>query len=328
MKQVVAAHYGAPVEVREVPEPVVGPNDLLVGVKAASLNPIDYKVRDGKLKLVLKLSPPIALGCDIAGVVEATGENVRDFNPGDAVFARLDKAKMGGLAERVCVDASLAAKKPANVSFVEAAAVPLAGLTAHQALAELMKLQPGQRVLIDAGAGGVGSLAIQIAKAMGLWVATTTSTRNIELVTSLGADQVVDYTKQPISELGEVDGVFDTLGGASELESIRITKRGGTVVGIGGYPDAEFRRGWMPWFTAPAIWLLTRKRTALARSRGVRFVYLFMRPDGAELAQLAAWITDGRLKPVIHQTYPLERVGEAFAELERGHARGKIVVTI
>ncbi|MFT3695116.1 MAG: NADP-dependent oxidoreductase [Kofleriaceae bacterium] len=328
MKQVVVARYGAPVEIRDTYEPVVGPKDLLVGIKAASLNPIDFKIRDGKLKLVLTEKLPIPLGCDVAGVVEATGGDVTAFNPGDEIFARLDKGKMGGLAERVCVDEALAAKKPANASFVEAAAVPLAGLTALQALREKMKLQPGQRVLIHAGAGGVGSLAIQIAKAMGLWVATTTSTKNIELVKQLGADQVIDYTKQTISELDPVDGVFDTLGGDSELASIAITKRGGTVVGVGGYPDQEFRKERMPWFTAPAIWFLTRKRTSAAKRAGVHFTYLFMRPDGAQLAELGAWITDGKLKPLIHQTFPFDQINEAFAELERGRARGKIVVKI
>ncbi|HEY0255567.1 MAG TPA: NADP-dependent oxidoreductase [Kofleriaceae bacterium] len=328
MKAVVVARYGAPVEIVDVPEPVLKPRDLRVKVAAASLNPLDYKIRDGKVKLVIRRKPPIVLGCDIAGTVVAVGFEVTGFAVGDEIFARLDKYWMGGLAEYACVDEALAAKKPGTSTMVEAASIPLAGLTALQALRDKIGATPGQRVLIQAGAGGVGSLAIQIGKILGLWVATTTSTKNVELVTSLGADQVVDYKKQNVSVLDELDGVFDSLGPASELESIAVTKRGGIVVGVGGLPDAEFRRQAMPWFTAPAIWAMTAKRRAAAKRHGVTFKYLYMRPDGAELAELATWISQGTLKPLVHQVFPFAQVREAFAELERGHARGKIVVEL
>ena len=328
MKSVVAERYGGPdaIAIVDRPVPEVGPRDVRIAVRAASLNPLDFKICDGKVKLVLAVKPPIALGCDVAGVVESVGSEVTRFRAGDEVFARLEKNRMGGLAELVSADEQVVAKKPARASFEEAAAVPLAGLTALQALREAAGLVAGQHVLIQAGAGGVGTLAIQIAKILGLQVTTTTSTKNVDFVRSLGADVVVDYAKnEPIP--GELDAVFDTLG-TTELSSIAATKRGGVVVGIGGLPDGEFARQWLPVFVRPAIWMMTGKRRRAAARAGVRFRYLFMRPDGAELAELASWIDAGTLKPILHRTYPLAEIREAFAELERGRARGKIVVTI
>ena len=335
MRAVVAERFGGP-EVLAVVErapPEVRAGDVRIAVKAASLNPLDYKIREGKVKLVLAARPPIALGCDVAGVVEQVGAGVTRFGVGDEVYARLEKDRMGGLAELACADERVVAKKPARATFEEAASIPLAGLTALQALREAAGLRAGQRVLVHAGAGGVGSLAIQLGKILGLHVATTTSTRNVELVRSLGADRVIDYTTgAPLVE-GDGDGarfdaVFDTLGGASELASIAATKRGGVVVGVGGLPDAAFARERLPAWVRPALWLMTRKRRADEARAGVRFVYLFMRPDGAQLAEMAAWIDEGKLRPLLHKTYPLAEVGEAFRELERGRARGKIVVTI
>jgi NADPH:quinone reductase-like Zn-dependent oxidoreductase len=221
------------------------------------------------------------------------------------------------------------AKKPARASFVEAASVPLAGLTALQALRDVAHLGAGQRVLIHAGSGGVGTLAIQIAKILGLHVITTTSGRNAELVRSLGADEVIDYTTEDVAARArELDAVFDTLGPESELRSLRMVRRGGVVVGVSGMPDVAFARERMPWFARPIVWLRTRPRVRVAAETGARFAYLFMRPDGAELAELAAWMDEGRLRAVVHREYPLAEWREAFAELERGRARGKIVVSI
>lgn len=329
MKAVIARRYGPTVEVADVAEPEMGPRDVRIAVRAASLNPLDFKIRDGKVKLVLRLKLPVHLGCDVAGVVEAIGAEVTRFAVGDEVFARLETLRMGGLAERVCADESVVARKPTNASFIEAAAMPLVGLTALQALRDVAKLAPGQRVLIHAGAGGVGCHAIQIAKHLKLWVATTTSTKNIELATQLGADQVIDYTRQNLRDaVHDLDAVFDTLGAESEIASLAVTKRGGIVVGIGGMPDAVFAKQRLPWFAAPVIWFATRKRRAAEAKSGARFEYLFMQPDGAELAELGGWIESGAVKPRIHKTYPLAQATEAFAELERGRARGKIVVTI
>ncbi len=330
MRSVVARRYGGPevLEVVERGEPVVGARDVLIEVRAASLNPLDYKIRQGKTKLALPLRPPIALGCDVAGVVTATGGEATKFRVGAEVFARLEKLRMGGLAERVCADETVVANKPQRASFVEAAAVPLAALTSLQALREVAALRAGQHVLIHAGAGGVGSLAIQIAKILGLHVVTTTSTKNLDFVKSLGADDVIDYTKGSVAGgVRDLDAVFDTRG-TTEVESLGAVKRGGVVVGVGGLPDEAFARESLPWFARPAIWAMTSKRRRAAARAGARFVYLFMRPDGSQLAEIAAWIDAGKLKPIVHKTYPLADFREAFADLERGHARGKIVLTI
>jgi len=322
--------YGGPEVMRfgERAEPRPGPRDVVIDVRAASLNPLDYKIRQGKVRPVLRLQLPAVIGSDVAGVVRAVGAEVTRFAVGDEVFARLEKGRMGGLAEQVAAAEEVVARKPRSISFEEAAAVPLAGLTALQGLREAARVQPGQRMLIHAGAGGVGTLAIQIAKQLGAWVATTTSTRNVELVRELGADDVVDYTKEDVGRLGQLDAVFDTLGGASEIQALGLVKRGGVVVGIGGLPDVDFARSSMPWWAPPAIWLATARRRRAAARAGARFVYLFMRPDGAQLAELGAWIDAGTLRPVLHRTYRFAEVADAFAELERGRARGKIVVSM
>jgi alcohol dehydrogenase len=331
MRGVVIHRYGGPevLSLEERPAPEVGPGDVLIDVKAASLNPLDFKIRGGKAKPVIRVPMPIALGCDVAGTVARVGAEVTGFAAGDAVFARLEKLRMGGLAQQVAASASVVAKKPAKATFEEAAAVPLVGLTSLQALRDIAKLAPGQRVLIHAGAGGVGSIAIQIAKILGLHVLTTTSTKNIDFVKSLGADEVIDYTNEKVTDrAADLDAVFETLGGASEREALTLVKRGGIVVGIGGLPDMPFARTHLPAFMRPAVWMATLPRRRAAARAGVRFEYLFMRPDGAELAELAAWVDDGRLRPLIHRTYPLDEIHAAFAELERGRARGKIVVTV
>jgi len=329
MRALVATKYGGPevLAIVDRDDPVVGADDVLITVRAASLNPLDFKIRDGKVKIVLRLKPPIALGCDVAGVVAQVGAAVTRFAVGDEVYARLEKNRMGGLAERAVASELVVAKKPAKASFEEAAAIPLAALTALQALRDVAKLAAGQHVLVHAGAGGVGSLAIQIAKILGLEVTTTTSTKNVDFVKSLGADHVVDYTKNDPLPTG-VDAVFDTLGGASEIASLAATKPGGTVVGVGGMPDMAFARERLPAFARPVIWLATLGRRRAAARAGAQFRYLFMHPDGEQLAELARWIDDGKLRPIIHRTYRFDDIREAFAELERGRARGKIVVTI
>ena len=331
MKAVVARRYGGPdvVDIVELRPPAVKANDVLIEVRAAGLNPLDFKIRAGKAKLALPIKPPVALGCDVAGVVTGVGPKVTDFKEGDEVYARLEKLRMGGLAEQVCADASVVAKKPASLTFQQAAAIPLAALTSLQALREVGAFTAKQRVLIHAGAGGVGSLAIQIAKILELHVLTTTSTKNVDFVRELGADEVIDYTKEQLdAKPRDLDGVFDSLGPASELASIRATRRGGIVVGVGGLPDGAFAKEWLPAFVRPALWMMTMKRRSAAEKAGVRFAYLFMRPDGAQLAEIAGWIDGGRMKQVIHASFPLAQVKEALAELERGRARGKIVVTI
>lgn len=331
MRALVIDRYGGPEVMRlaDMPMPVVGPRDVRIRVRAASLNPIDYKLRQGKVKLVLRPRLPLILGCDVAGVVDEVGAEVTRFAVGDEVFARLEKGRMGGLAEWVAADEAVVARRPRSVGWGEAASLPLAGLTALQALREVAAIQPGQRVLIHAGAGGVGSLAIQLARHLGAWVATTTSTRNVELVRGLGADQVIDYTRENLADaIAELDMVFDTLGGDSELASLARCRRGGVVVGVSGLPDAAFARTHLPAWVRPALWFMTARRRRAEAATGASFRYLFMRPDGAQLAELAAWVDAGTVGPLVHQTFPLADAPAAFAELERGRARGKIIVAV
>jgi NADPH:quinone reductase-like Zn-dependent oxidoreductase len=330
MKAAVAVGFGGPdvLKLDEVAEPVVGPSDVLVEVRAASLNPVDAKIRAGGLKLVLATRPPMILGCDVAGVVKTVGEKVTRFRAGDEVYGRLEKARMGGLAERVAADESVLAPKPRSIGFDDAAALPLVTLTALQCLRDTARLEAGQRVLIHAAAGGLGSVAVQIAKIMGLFVVGTASAKNHAFVRELGADEVIDYTKEDLSARGKVDAVLESIGGASELASLRACKPGGLVVGVAGLPDLAFARSSMPWFAPALIWVMTRGRRAQAKRTGARYEWLFMRPDSAELDEITRWVDEGRLKAVVHRTYPLADVKEAFAELERGRSRGKIVVRV
>jgi NADPH:quinone reductase-like Zn-dependent oxidoreductase len=331
MKALRIHRYGGPdvMQVDDIPAPTPGDRDVLITVRAASLNPIDFKLRDGKVKFIAKPPLPTTLGCDVAGVVAATGKDVTRWKVGDEVFVRLEKHRMGALAEQALADESVIAAKPARLSFEEAASIPLAGLTALQALREKANVQPGQRVLVHAGAGGVGSLAIQVARRLGAHVLATGSTKNLELIRSLGAHEAVDYTVDgAVEQLRDLDVVFDTLGGDSEIRSLAQVRPGGIVVGVSGMPDVAFARTSMPAFIRPVIWLATMRRRRAAKKAGAEFRYLFMRPDGAQLAELGSWIDDGSLRPLLHRTYPFAEVREAFAELERGRARGKIVVTL
>ena len=309
--------------------PKIGEHDVLIAVHAASLNPIDFKFREHKVWPMLRPTLPITLGFDVAGVVAAVGAAVRRWAVGARVFARIESPRMGALAEFAAARESVVAQMPPGLSFTAAASIPLAGLTALQGLRQVAKLQPGQRVLIHAGAGGVGSLAIQIAKILGAHVATTTSTKNVAFCRGLGADDVIDYTTEDVAARAKaVDVVFDSLGDDSEVRSLGIVKPGGVVVGIGGLPDGPGARAWLPWFARPIVWWRTRARRQAAQSHGAHFKFWLMKPDGAMLSELTAWIAAGRLRPVVHAVYPLDAFREAFTELERGRARGKIVVEI
>lgn len=330
MKAACIGRYGGPgvLELRDLPVPVPGPGDLLVKVRAASVNPIDFKIRNGLTRALLPYRFPLVLGNDLAGEVAATGAGVARFGPGDAVYARLDKARIGAFAEFALVREADAAAMPAGLDFVQAASLPLAGLTAWQALVEVAGLKAGQRVLIHAGSGGVGSLAIQVAKALGAWVATTVGARNLELVRALGADLAIDYAEQRFeSAVRECDVVLDTLAGPVQHRSFGVLKPGGILVDVAGMPTAAFARRWglNPVMVLALAWM-TRRSTALAKARGVRYEYLFMEPSGRQLESLAALVAQGRLKPVLDRIFPFERVAEAIAEVEGGHATGKVVV--
>jgi alcohol dehydrogenase len=332
MKAAFIRRYGGNkvVELGELPAPQAGPGELLVEVHAASVNPVDFKIRDGMLKMILPFGFPLILGNDLSGVVKAVGAGVTRFRPGDAVFARMDKRRIGAFAEFAVVAETDAAAKPANLSHVEAAAVPLAGLTAWQALFEIGGLKAGQKVLIHGGSGGVGSFAIQLARHAGLTVATTVGARNAELARSLGADIVIDYRTQRFEDVvSDQDLVFDTQAGDIQHRSFAVLRRGGVLVSIAGKPDGRLVRefGLNP-LLGVLLDFLNRKSLRLAKQHGVRYEYLFMHPSGEQLAQLGRLLEEGSVRTIIDKVFPLEQVREALAYSEAGHATGKVVVEV
>ncbi|MCB9780777.1 MAG: NADP-dependent oxidoreductase [Alphaproteobacteria bacterium] len=325
--------YGGPDRTRltEVPRPSPGPGELLVQVAGFGLNPVDFKTRDGKLKTIYRPPLPVVLGNEFSGVVQAVGDDVTAFAVGDRVMARVDKERMGAFAEWAVVAAEHAARAPRSLPLVDAGGLPLAGLTALQALRDVLGVGPGFHVLITGGAGGVGTLAIQIAKILGAEVTTTASPRGRALVERLGADHVIDYTTTALSSVSErFDGVFDLIGGDTLTDCFGLVPPGATVVSVSGMPEPRTARedlgrgGLLPllfWF---ASW---STRRAAAR-HGATYHYMFMHPSGAGLAELAAWVDEGRLELVVDQRFPFAETLDAIAYLESGRAKGKVVVAV
>jgi len=333
MRAYVLERYGGPQGSRlmEVPAPMPGPRDILVKVRAAGLNPVDFKFRQGKLRAILRPRLPFVLGNEFAGEVIAVGGDVKRFGVGDRVFARVAKHRAGGFAEQACVDEDHAAHMPRDLDFAAAAAVPLAGLTALQALRDELDVKPGQRVFISGGAGGVGTFAIQIAKWLGAHVTTTASPRGEALVCSLGCDEVIDYTAQDISKAGRrFDAGFDLIGGNTLEQMFEIMKPGTKIVSVAALPEPQTaikdlgdRR------TLSAIfWIISYGIRYRARRAGISYRYLFMHPSGADLVQLAGLIEQGKLKVIVDKTYPFANISDALAYVENGRAKGKVVVTM
>jgi alcohol dehydrogenase len=334
MKAVFIRRFGdnRVVEYGDRPDPQPGPGDLLVKVHAASVNPLDFKIRAGKVKAMIRYPLPLVLGNDLSGEVIAVGPQVTRFRVGDEIFARLDKQRIGAFAELALVSEASAAPKPPRLTHVEAASVPLVGLTSWQALVEIGGVTRGSKVLIHAGAGGIGTMAIQMAHHLGAWVATTTSARHEARMRALGADEVVDYRTQRFEDRlrdTDVDFVLDTLGGDTLLRSFRVVSRGGIVVSIASLPSAVFARRWG--MATPLVWVLALlgwKITRAARRAGARFEYLFMRPDGPQLAELGALLERGVLQPQVGRTFPLDQAADALAFVESGRAEGKVVIEV
>jgi len=290
----------------DIPVPDIAPDEVLVKVVAASVNPVDWKVREGYLAEMIPHPLPLTLGWDVSGVVVAVGGEVSNWREGDAVFARPDLARNGTYAEFVAIRAKECARKPATISHVEAASLPLAGITAWESMVDTAAVQPGQRVLVHAGSGGVGSLAIQLLKDLGATVIATTSERNRALVESLGADQVIDYRTTRFSDVLEpVDAVFDTLGGQVQEDSWQVLRPGGIQVSIISPPDA-----------------------GKAAARGLRQGFVFIGPNAPVLTRLAALVDSGRLRPVIGAEFALRDIAAAHALSESGRAVGKIVLYV
>ncbi|MGL5165564.1 MAG: NADP-dependent oxidoreductase [Afipia sp.] len=332
MRAYVLKHYGGPEGslLMDVPAPTQGPRDILVAVRAAGLNPVDFKIRQGKLRAILRSKLPLVLGNELAGEVVAVGSQVSRFRVGDRVFARVAKDRAGAFAEQACVDEDDAAHMPRTLDFTAAAAVPLAGLTALQALRDELRVKPGQKVFISGGAGGVGTFAIQIAKWLGAHVTTTASKRGEALVRSLGCDEVIDYTVRDISSVDDrFDAGFDLIGGKTLDQMFGIMKPGTTIVSVAALPEPQTairdlggRRA-----LAAIFWLLSYNIRARARRAGVSYRYLFMHPSGSDLSLLAELIEQGKLKVTIDRTYPFAKIAEALGYVESGHAKGKVVLT-
>ncbi|MCL6633293.1 MAG: NADP-dependent oxidoreductase [Alicyclobacillus herbarius] len=308
MKAVYIEAYGGKEQLKygDLPRPNVNPNDVLVEVYAAGVNPVDWKIREGYLKQRLNYTFPLILGWDAAGVVVEVGENVTRFRVGDKVFTRPATERNGAYAEYLAVEDRLVAPMPANISFEEAASIPLAGLTAWQALVDTAGIKAGDKVLVHAGAGGVGVYAIQLAKAYGATVATTVSERNHDLVRSLGADVIIDYTKDDfVEQVQGYDIVLDTIGGDVQRRSYDVLKPGGILVSILTPPDPD-----------------------TAAKHRVRTGYFFLQPDGEKLAKLGKLVEDGQVKPVVGHVFPLQEAAKAHELSESHHARGKIVLKV
>ena len=317
--------------VEDFPKPEVGEDEILVEMRAASVNPIDWKVMKGDVKVLFDYKMPHILGNDGSGVVVQVGANTNKFKVGDEVYFRPGKKKVvGTFAEFCSVKQDEAALKPKNISFEEAAGIPLVGLTSWQTLFELGNLQKGQKVLIHAGSGGVGSIAIQIAKTVGAEVATTTSTANVELVKSLGADIIIDYKKENFQDkLSGYDLVFDTLGGKTTTDSYKVLKTGGTLVSISGIPTPDYADKFgLNFFIKTLFYLLNMKNTSIAKKHKVNYKYLFMNASGEELSKIAKLIEDKKVKPLVDKTFPLKDVKDAFAYQQTGRAKGKIIIKI
>jgi len=332
MKAFVVDSYGkAGLRAAELPEPRVGRRDVLVRVSAASVNPLDAMTRDGEFKRLIKRRRPFVLGHDVSGVVTAVGADVNDFRIGDSIHARPSDLRIGTFAEYVAIDQDDVAPKPSSLSFAQAAAVPLVALAAWQILVERAHVQPCQKVLVHAGAGGLGSTVIQLAKHLGAVVATTTSGATAELATGLGADLVVDYTTQDFSQaLSGYDLVIDSLGGQNLEKSLTVLKPGGLAIGVAGPPDAHFAEQLgAPWPLRIAMSLLSGKVRKQAKALGVRYEFFFMRADGSQLRELGALYDAGALRPLIDRTFPFEQTLEAMAYVGQGRTKaGKVVVTM
>jgi len=304
MKAAIIRAYEGAVEIADVPAPVLADDSVIIKVHAASINPIDNILRMGYMKDMMPLTFPFVMGYDVSGVVTEVGKDVTTFKIGDAVYARANQDDKGAVAESARVKAAELALKPASLSHLEAASIPLAGLTAWQAFVEFAHLEKGQKVLIHAGSGGVGTLAIQMAKHLGAFVATTVSARNADLVKSLGADLVIDYKTENFDEvISDYDVVFDMVGGDIMNRSFKVLKKGGHLVSIKGQ-DTD----------------------GLAAQHDVKFDWFFMHPDGAQLKTLADLVVSGELKTVIDSTFEFGDAAKAFDHLADGHAVGKIVI--
>ena len=333
MKAFVVDKYkrGGSLRMAEMPEPELREDEALVRVHAAGVNLLDSKIRDGEFKLTpLPYGLPLILGHDVAGTVVRVGPRVRKFKPGDEVYARLDDFRIGAFAEFAVVKEDSLAIKPKTLTMEEAASIPLVGLTAWQALIEIAKLKKGQKIFIQAGSGGVGTFAIQLAKHVGATVATTTSTANVDWVKNLGADIVIDYKKEDFENiLHDYDVVLNSQDGKTLEKSLRVLRPGGKLISISGPPDPEFAKEiGAPWFVKLVVRALSYGIRRRAKRRNVSFSFLFMKANGSQLREIASLVDSGIIRPVVDRVFSFAETNEALAYVDTGRAKGKVVVKI
>ncbi|PPC94311.1 MAG: NADPH:quinone oxidoreductase [Methylotenera sp.] len=332
MKAFILKRYGKSDQLSfaDIPRSAIKPNEMLVQVHAVGLNPIDNMIPKGMFKPILKYKLPATMGSDLAGIVVEVGGQVTHFKPGDAVFASIFDLGTGALAEFAVVPEHAAAFKPENLDFIQAASIPMVGLTSWQALKERAGLKSGQKVFIPAGSGGIGTFAIQFAKHLGAKVVTTTSTNNLSLVQRLGADEVIDYKKQAFEDvLQDYDVVLGTVRGDIIEKSLRILKPNSVIVSLVGPLDTAFAsaRG-LNFLMKFVFGLMSRKIIRQARKRNVGYSFLFVHPDGHQLAEIGKIIEAGHIVPVIDKVFPFDQTKEALAYLEQGRSKGKVVVSV
>ncbi len=332
MKAFILDRYGKgkPLRLGDMPRPVLKDTDVLVEIHAASINPIDNKIRSGEFKLILPFKLPVALGSDLAGVVVEVGSKVTAFKPGDEVFGHPDSSVVGTFAEYIAVAEADLALKPKSLSMEEAASVPLVALTAWQALFERAQIKKGKKVFIQAGSGGVGVFAIQLAKHAGATVATTAGAANAELVKGLGADIVIDYRQDDFAKtLNGFDVVLNSQDAGTLRKSIGILRPGGRVISISGPPDPAFAKAiGGNWFIQQVMRLLSLKARRVAKRYGVDYSFLFMQASGAQLTQIADLIDAGTIRTVVDRVFPFAETNEGLAYVETGRAKGKVVIKI
>lgn len=314
----------------EMPAPDVRDHDVLVAIHAASLNQLDAKIRDGEFKLILPYRLPLILGNDLAGVVVRVGPKVRGFKSGDEVYARPNQNRIGTFAELIAMNEADVALKPKNLTMEEAASIPVVGLTAWQVLIDRAELKKGQKVLIHAGSGGVGTFAIQLAKHIGATVATTTSAANVDLVRSLGADVVIDYKKEDFAKvLHGYDVVLNSLSKDTLEKSLEVLKPGGKLISISGPPDIAFaKESGMNWFFQQVIRLLSFDIRRRAKRKGISYSFVFMRANGEQLGKITSLIESGVVRQVVDRIFPFQATNEAMDYLATGRAKGKVVINV
>lgn len=332
MKSFTLNRYGKKEKLQhtETAEPIVQDNEVLVQIFATSVNLLDAKIKNGEFKIFLPYKAPFILGHDVAGVVTKVGSRVSKFKIGDEIYARPADQRIGTFAEYISINENDVAIKPKNISMEEAASIPLVGLTAWQALIEKGNLKKGQKVFIQAGSGGVGTFAIQLAKHIGATVATTASSANFDLVKSLGADIVIDYKNEDFETIiKDYDLVLNSQDAKTLEKSLQILKPNGTVISISGPPDKAFADDiGLPWYLKQIMKILSLKINNKAKRLGVHYSFLFMKANGNQLEEITKLINDGIIKPVIDKVYPFDQTNEAMAYVEAGRSKGKVIIKV